>query len=39
MKPMEITYTKKNGMLYPDLQISKEKFADERPAGKYGRCI
>ncbi len=37
MKPIEITYTKKNGMLYPSLQISKEKFSDEQPVGKYGQ--
>ena len=35
-KPIELNYVKKNGMLYPDLQISNNKDDDKRPIGKYG---
>lgn len=36
MKVFELDYIEKNGILYPDIQISNDKSADERPIGKYG---
>ena len=35
-KPIELIYVKKNGMLYPDLQISNDVDDDKQPIGKYG---
>ena len=36
MMKNKISYTNINGALYPNLQISKDKGADNRPIGKYG---
>ena len=39
-KPLDLAYEKKNGMLYPQLQISKDVKADSTPLGKYGQmCL
>lgn len=39
-KPLDLGYVKKNGMLYPQLQISKDAKADSTPLGKYGQmCL
>lgn len=35
-KSIELNYVKKNGMLYPDLQISNNIADDKQPIGKYG---
>lgn len=35
-KPVELNYVKKNGMLYPDLQISNNIANHKQPIGKYG---
>lgn len=36
MKPIELNYIEKNGLLYPEFQISNDEFADKEPNGKYG---
>jgi len=36
MQPFELKYIEKNGLLYPDLQISNNILDDKRPIGKYG---
>ena len=39
-KPLEISYQKKNGLKYPELQISNDSAADSTPLGKYGQmCL
>ena len=35
MKPIKLNYIEKNGLLYPELQISNDKIADKEPLGKY----
>lgn len=35
-KAIELNYIKKNGMLYPDLQISINVDDNKQPIGKYG---
>lgn len=39
-KSLDISYQNKNGILYPELQISKNADADKIPLGKYGQiCL
>ncbi|WP_416232318.1 TnpV protein [Clostridium kluyveri] len=34
---LELNYKEIDGILYPEIQISKDKEADEKPLGKYGQ--
>lgn len=36
MQAVELSYVERNGILYPDIQISNDAEADKRPVGKYG---
>jgi len=36
MEILKLNYIEKNGILYPDIQISNDANADKRPMGKYG---
>jgi len=39
-EPLELNYKERNGLLYPDLQISNDPIADTEPLGKYGQmCL
>lgn len=39
-EPLEFNYKERNGLLYPDLQISNDPIADTEPLGKYGQmCL
>ena len=37
MKNYNITYTTRNGVRYPNIQISKDIKSDSQPIGKYGQ--
>src|SRR5665647_2808795 len=37
MKAVELNYKEVDGIFYPNLQISKNKAADQKPLGKYGQ--
>ena len=34
---LSLNYTEKDGILIPDIQISNDRTADEKPLGKYGQ--
>ncbi|NFI02364.1 TnpV protein [Clostridium botulinum] len=34
---MELNYEEKEGILYPQIQISENQEADQKPLGKYGQ--
>lgn len=36
METLKLNYIEKNGILYPDIQISNNAESDKRPIGKYG---
>jgi len=36
-EPLNLTYTEDNGIMYPQIQISEDKEADNKPLGKYGQ--
>ena len=36
METLKLNYIEKNGILYPDIQISNNAEADKHPIGKYG---
>ena len=39
-EPLELNYKARNGLLYPDLQVSNDPMADIEPLGKYGQmCL
>ena len=39
-EPLELNYKKRNGLLYPELQVSNDPMADIEPLGKYGQmCL
>ena len=40
MKDVSVDYNEKNGLLYPNLQISENPEMDKLPLGKYGQmCL